>query len=103
MKKGLQILIGIFLSTFLGAMASYAAISDVNKVREANPDVTVSCTVCHEAGNFKALNEYGQAYKDAGRNADAVQAIADEDSDADGVTNAEELKAGTNPGDAEDN
>jgi hypothetical protein len=79
---------------------SFAAMADANNVKEVHEGATVGCTVCHPEGDFKSLNSYGQAYNDAGRNADAVQAIDADDSDGDGVSNADEIKAGTNPGDA---
>lgn len=77
----------------------YAAMSDANNVKEVYEEAAVGCTVCHTEGNFKALNTYGQVYKDAGRNIDAVKAIDLGDSDGDGISNADEIKAGTNPGD----
>ncbi|MCG2712605.1 MAG: thrombospondin type 3 repeat-containing protein [Candidatus Omnitrophica bacterium] len=79
---------------------SFAAMPDAKNVQKVHTDATVGCTVCHPQGDFKALNEYGKAYLAAGRNVDAVKTIDDLDSDADGVTNADEIKAGTNPGDA---
>lgn len=79
---------------------SFAAMSDANIVKEAT-ESSVQCTVCHAPGNFKELNLYGADYNEAGRNAEAVAAIADKDSDEDGVSNAEEITAGTNPGAAE--
>lgn len=78
-----------------------AKMPDQENVKTVYPDATVKCNLCHPAGNFKELNLYGKDYKDAGMNEDAVKAIIDKDSDADGVTNDAELKAGTNPGDAE--
>ncbi|MCK4994513.1 MAG: hypothetical protein KAS13_05650 [Candidatus Omnitrophica bacterium] len=78
----------------------FAAMADGKNVQNVHSDATVGCTVCHPQGDFKGLNEYGKAYKDAGRSVEAVKAIDDADSDADGVTNAVEINAGTNPGDA---
>lgn len=79
---------------------SFAAMPDGNNVKEVHEGATVGCTVCHPVGNFKELNSYGKAYNDAGRSVDAVKAIDAADSDGDGVSNADEIKAGTNPGDA---
>ncbi len=84
----------IFVST------SFAAMPDANNVKGVYEGATVGCTVCHAEGNFKELNSYGTAYKDAGRNVDAVKAIDQSDSDGDGVANSDEIKAGTCPGDA---
>jgi hypothetical protein len=80
--------------------AAFAAMADANNVKEAHEGVTVGCTVCHPEGNFKEVNSYGKAYNEAGRSVDAVKAIDAVDSDADGVVNVDEIKAGTNPGDA---
>jgi len=79
---------------------SYAAMPDAANVKEVHKDTTVGCTVCHPEGNFKNLNSYGKAYKDAGRDVDAVKSIDNADSDGDTITNADEIDAGTNPGDA---
>ncbi|MFH1062678.1 MAG: thrombospondin type 3 repeat-containing protein [Candidatus Omnitrophota bacterium] len=84
----------IFVST------SFAAMPDANNVKEVHEGATVGCTVCHPEGNFKEVNSYGKAYKEAGRNVDAVTAIDAADSDGDGVSNYDEIKAGTSPGDA---
>jgi hypothetical protein len=68
-----------------------------------------SCQWCHQtygydgAGNIAdTLNPFGSAYKSAGRNAAAVSLIADQDSDGDGHTNAEEIDDNKFPGDADD-
>ena len=77
----------------------FAAMSDGKNVRKVHSNATVGCTVCHPQGNFKELNEYGKAYNDAGRSVEVVKTIDALDSDADGVENADEINAGTNPGD----
>ncbi|MBP1731555.1 MAG: putative rane protein, partial [Deltaproteobacteria bacterium] len=60
-----------------------------------------SCQWCHYVTNYgadlsdqtllKTLNSYGIAYKDAGRNASALQTISGLDSDADGFANGAEI------------
>jgi hypothetical protein len=45
------------------------------------------------------LNAYGKDLKESGKPADFAKVEA-KDSDGDGVKNADEIKAGTNPGDA---
>ena len=72
-----------------------------------------SCQWCHYKTNYGAdaseanllatLNSYGLAYKNAGRNASALQAIGGLDSDGDGFTNLAEIVALMYPGDANDN
>jgi hypothetical protein len=68
-----------------------------------------SCQWCHSSygydghGNIDdTLNSYGLAYKENGRNIDAVGAIEDLDSDDDGFTNGEEIAATRYPGDPND-
>lgn len=62
-----------------------------------------SCTLCHtEVGSY-LFNPYGQAYNDQlGSAPERFQAIENLDSDGDGSTNIQELKAGTSPGDPND-
>jgi hypothetical protein len=64
-----------------------------------------SCDHCHDlvlhgtghsAG--ETLNPFGLAYRDAGRTAEALQSIQDKDSDGDGFSNDEELRAQRYPG-----
>lgn len=70
-----------------------------------------SCQHCHDsdvygydgAGDIEnTMNPYGIAYKAAGRNAAAITAIDIVDSDGDGYTNADEIEAGTFPGNEND-
>lgn len=72
-----------------------------------------SCQWCHyitkygaeatEENLLKTLNSYGLDYKNAGRNAAALQAISGFDSDGDGFTNLAEINALTYPGEIKDN
>jgi predicted CXXCH cytochrome family protein len=62
------------------------------------------CTSCHNPN--KSMNPYGASLKAAMAKAKAkaltpaiLKAAAAQDADKDGVANAAELKAGTNPGD----
>jgi hypothetical protein len=61
------------------------------------------CATCHTKGMPKKddaeLNAYGKDLKESGKPADFAKVEA-KDSDGDGVKNADEIKAGTNPGDA---
>ena len=67
------------------------------------------CDYCHavvvrgKRDVKETLNTYGAAYLAAGRDLNAVKAIAAKDSDNDGFTNEVELTRGTNPGDAASN
>lgn len=66
-----------------------------------------ACTTCHMAG--VKLNPYGTDLKkvlDAAKSkkltADVLKKVEALDSDKDGVKNLDEIKKGTNPGDAKD-
>lgn len=71
-----------------------------------------SCDYCHAVYGFKpphpegsirqTLNAYGLAYNDAGRNQAALIAIAGHDSDGDGYSNEQEIRAVRLPGDPKD-
>ncbi|MDY6853790.1 MAG: GEGP motif-containing diheme protein [Thermodesulfobacteriota bacterium] len=68
-----------------------------------------SCQWCHyfygydRAGEIdNTMNPYGKDYKANGRNADAINAIENDDSDRDGFTNKEEIEASRFPGNTDD-
>jgi len=57
-----------------------------------------SCNACHSDGGGSVLNNYGKAFKAAGKNPAAFAKIGTQDSDADGFSNASEAAAKANPG-----
>jgi len=68
-----------------------------------------SCQWCHYSYGYDGageiddtINEYGAAYKTAGRNAAAIASIDATDTDEDGYTNGAEIAANSFPGNAED-
>lgn len=68
-----------------------------------------SCQWCHYSYGYDGageiddtINEYGAAYKTAGRNTTAITSIETLDSDGDGYTNKEEIETETFPGNADD-
>jgi hypothetical protein len=60
-----------------------------------------SCSLCHTS-NIPALNPYGSAYLNNGRNLNAFGLIENTDSDSDGFKNLQEITALYFPGDAND-
>jgi hypothetical protein len=97
-KRILVVLASLGLSTtLLGTMDMQ------KKFAEKYPDAKAKlgkCSTCHTKAMPKKgeadVNAYG---KDLGKDLDFAAAEA-KDSDGDGVKNADEIKAGTNPGDA---
>lgn len=106
---------------FVGSLLGALGISALAEARptgpmlfcEGNPSAplcsgqTISCNYCHTSTAPVSWNTYGLAVigelsgKDFDKSLlDAVKAIADQDTDGDGVSNAEELTDGTLPGDA---
>jgi hypothetical protein len=68
-----------------------------------------SCQWCHQTYGYdgagvieETINSYGAAYRNAGRNAEAVTGIDGLDSDGDGYLNSAEIAQGAFPGDADD-
>ncbi len=59
-----------------------------------------SCAACHENGGGSAVTDFGRDFLRAGANSQAFARLEPKDSDADGVLNADEVKAKSNPGDA---
>ncbi len=58
-----------------------------------------SCNLCHVPNAIPSLNAYGTAFLNNGLNAAALVAIENLDSDGDGFTNIQEIRALTFPGD----
>ena len=88
---GIMVLLGVAFSPLIMTSA----------VSEYSEDIPSSygsvCLVCHaSASGGGDLNGFGSDYSE---NDNDIEAINDLDSDGDGHTNEEELKAGTFPGD----
>lgn len=79
------IVLGLFLSVKGEARPVYL---------EDLPPKLKKCLVCHTSRSGSYLNAFGRDYEDAG-----FEIPLNLDSDHDGFTNAEELRAGTSPGD----
>lgn len=58
-----------------------------------------TCNICHGSSSGGSFNLYSMAYSGSGRNFASIEAL---DSDKDGFTNIEEIKALTFPGNAND-
>lgn len=58
------------------------------------------CAVCHVKGDNKKFNPYGEALKGKAAAADSLKKVEKLDSDKDGISNIDEIKSGTLPGDS---
>jgi len=58
-----------------------------------------SCNACHINGGGTENNDYGEGFHHQGENLAALAALENLDSDQDGFSNIEEIKAKSNPGD----
>lgn len=97
---------------FCAALPAWATIDNLKSFKEAYPGKepkAYSCKVCHQGvmGKKDNLNTYGlalQKHKGPGKALKLIEedyrAIEQEDADEDGVSNGDELKAGTDPADA---
>jgi len=99
MSKRLLELVAVFALVALFASTVQAFSSDVDLFKQAYPQATglANCGLCHPGNQFSQLNSFGVDFKAAGRN---FAAIESKDSDGDGFSNIDEIKAGTHPGDA---
>src|SRR5690348_2448538 len=68
------------------------------------PKRIARCFLCHRVERQSPLNPYGEAVRLAGISANGFQSTLNgaADADEDGVSNADEVKFGTFPGNAED-
>lgn len=60
----------------------------------------VRCTLCHSVAGGTERNSYANAWEEKGASLKAFQRIEKLDSDGDGATNIEEIRGGSNPGEA---
>ncbi len=104
------ILGGVAATLAVAALAHPPMIAEFNKVAKPPKDSALAkgaCAICH-VGMEPKLNPYGKdmaaamkALKTKKLTDAVLKRIAKLDSDKDGVSNADELKAGTLPGDPE--
>ena len=95
-----------------GTKLDHCALCHSGGQYEKKPGVWVSlgsCQWCHNSYKYDAsgnildtMNTYGKAYHEYGRNAAAIRAIENLNSDGDGYTNIEEINANAYPGNPDD-
>jgi hypothetical protein len=87
------------LSLLAGAANAWAYPVD-RRLFQAQYGKAVRCELCHSNGGGTERNGFGKAWQKAGETLEAFKAIEAVDSDGDGVKNLDEIKKGSNPGDA---
>ena len=114
MRNRSGILIGLTVLAVAAAFISpaWATMDNLKAFKQVYPpkagQAAPGCKVCHQSliGKKGDLNAYGLALQKSKASADAkkitaadLKAIEKEDSDKDGVSNLDEINAGTSPGD----
>ncbi len=98
--------IAVAVALILIAAVAFALPNDLTVFKSTyNPKegtalANAACLTCHaKMPPSKELNPYGKDFLSKGKNAAALKAIENLDSDKDGFSNIVEIKAGTLPGD----
>lgn len=96
--------IGLVLAIVSGAAFATVAWQKVfNNLYKPNACTNLAkakCQICHTQKTGGPLNPYGKALKGKKADAASLKSVEKLDSDKDGKTNIQEIKAGTLPGDA---
>ncbi len=95
---------GLVLAIVSGAafatMAWQKAFDNLYKPKANTVLAKAKCQICHTQRTGGLLNPYGKDLKYKKVDASSLKSIEKRDSDKDGKTNIQEIKAGTLPGDA---
>lgn len=105
--KSIRTLIAVVLALLLFASVAMAtaawmkSFKDTYKPKSGTELSKASCAVCHVEKNGKGgLNAYGKQLDGKKVDKESLKAIEKQDADKDGVSNIDEIKAGTLPGDS---
>jgi hypothetical protein len=96
-KRIFQLLLSL---SVLASAASARAYPVDRRLFQAQYGKAVRCELCHSNGGGTERNGFGKAWQKAGESLEAFKAIEAADSDGDGIKNLDEIKGGSNPGDA---
>ncbi len=103
---GSRTLVAVVIAVFVLASAAFATITwqkefdKLYKPKATSELKKARCAVCHvDKAGKGALNPYGKALEKKKLESASFKAIEKLDSDKDGFTNIDEIKAGTLPGD----
>ncbi len=103
MRKA-RTVVAIVLATLLIGSAAFATaqwlkmFTDTYKPKAGTALASAKCVTCHIKGTTK-FNPYGQSLKGKKMEAASLKSVEKMDADKDGVSNIQEIKAGTLPGD----
>lgn len=103
------IAVAVAIVFFAAARPAYAKKQEETRLNGLFPTKppAVDCTTCHTGWRdaerrtpIRSLNSFGQDYRRWRRDRNATpQTLIDDDSDNDGVSNGDEIRKGSNPGD----
>jgi hypothetical protein len=108
-RHRVAIIVGLMVMATIGGFAALVSpaqakpeyLSEFNKRYDSGGTRLDSCQTCHTGShNAQNLNVYGTDFAKNHHDFGAVEPL---DSDGDGFTNIDEIKAGTLPGDPNDN
>tara|TARA_R110001592_G_scaffold336019_1_gene621108 strand:- start:4838 stop:5614 length:777 start_codon:yes stop_codon:yes gene_type:complete len=88
----------LFVALSIACMSAFAQPNYARQFKQQY-GFSPSCQACHSEGGGTKLNNYGEAFKEHGKNLATFKKIATLDSDLDGTNNEEEALAKSNPGD----
>lgn len=97
--------VAVVLATLLIGTAAFATaqwlkmFNDTYKPKAGTALATAKCVACHDRKGSTKLNPYGQSLKGKKIEAASLKSVEKMDADKDGVSNIQEIKAGTLPGD----
>ena len=78
------------------------ALPSYKRLWENKYNYATSCTLCHGKGGGSQVNSYGEDFQRFGMTPGSFVSVEKRDSDKDGSTNIDEIRAKTNPGDFAD-
>lgn len=90
---------GIVFLTIVYSDSSWALPSH-KRLWERKYGYSVSCMLCHSKGGGSQLSPYGEDFQRFGMTPAAFLSIEGRDSDRDGFSNTDEIRAKSNPGDS---
>lgn len=103
--KRTRTVVALVLATLLIGSAAFATaawlklFTQTYKPKAGTALADAKCAICHVKGTTK-LNPYGMSLKGKKIDVASLKSVENLDSDKDGFTNIQEIKAGTLPGDA---